>query len=324
MSAQGTIASKLSEEGVHPASDDEAWQESVFLAWYDRERGIGGIHRLGIEPNRGLSNMWCGIFRDGGKCFRHNDQGVPLKDYPGGKGFQCGPQAFFHNDRSIFWTLDDEDCQVRLELEDLPSGNLWTENTESMAAVSIIGHFHHHCRVRGTVTLEGKTFEIDGCAWRDHSWGPRHWGSILHHRCFSGSFSDDHAIDFYSLLDEHGALSRGGVIASDGEVKQVKDFHFTVAIDDDGLTAESADVTGTLPDGKPFAARFDLAGAVVVETREYVGIETVGTITLDSGETGFGYMAVSNNARAGRAQPPLSINAISQAGLSDRHPRAGA
>lgn len=310
------------EEGVHSSSDDAAWQESVFLAWHDPVRGVGGLHRIGTEINRGLSNMWCGVFRDGGACFRRNLDGVALQPYPEGKGFACGPQTFSHDDQALRWSLQEDDCNVQLEVTDLPSGDLWVSNTDSMMAVSVTGHFHHHCRVRGTVRLGNETFEVEGSGWRDHSWGPRHWDAILHHRCFSASFSDDYAIDFYSLLDAKGALSRGGVVARGGKVENVDDFTFTVAIDDDGLTAESADVQGRLPGGAPFAAHFDLAGAVVVQTREYVGIETVGTITLASGEKGFGYMAVSNNARGGLAQPPLAINAILEDGLSADHPRA--
>jgi hypothetical protein len=303
-------------EFVHQASADAAWQESVFIAWRDPKRRIGGVHRIGTEAQRGKSNMWCGVFREGVTCFRLNQEGEPFVPYPDSAGFICGPQRSFVEDEIVRWSLESNDCTVDLSVEDLPSGDLWVANTESLAKVSVTGHYHHHCRVRGRVRLGGETIPIDGFAWRDHSWGVRHWDGILHHRCFSASFGDDHAIDFYSLVDVQGALSRGGVVARGGRKEVIEDFRFTVALEDDGLTARSADVRGRYPSGELFAAHFDLTGAVVVQTREYLGIESVGEITLATGEKGFGYVAVSTNARSGRGVPPLVLAAVAKNGLT--------
>jgi hypothetical protein len=216
----------------------------------------------------------------------------------------------------VGWSLESSDCAVDLSVEDLPSGDLWVANTESMAKVSVTGHYHHHCRVRGNVRLAGEAIPIEGFAWRDHSWGVRHWDGILHHRCFSASFGDDHAIDFFSLVDVHGTLSRGGVVARGGRKEIIEDFRFTVALEEDGLTARSADVHGRYPSGEPLAAHFNLTGAAVVQTREYLGIESVGEIALATGEKGFGYVAVSTNARSGRGVPPLVVAAVSKNGLT--------
>lgn len=57
-----------SDEGTHePDSSDPDWQESVFVHWYDVGQKVGGVHRIGHEPNRaggrsivpgGVSGMW--------------------------------------------------------------------------------------------------------------------------------------------------------------------------------------------------------------------------------------------------------------------------
>jgi hypothetical protein len=44
-------------EFVHQASADEAWQESVFLAWRDPNRGIGGVRRLRVHIPRTTQNQ---------------------------------------------------------------------------------------------------------------------------------------------------------------------------------------------------------------------------------------------------------------------------
>lgn len=285
------------------------------MAWYDPVKGFGGIHRIGIEINRCVSNMWCGVFRNDGPRFRLNQDQVPLQLHPEGKGFICGPQSLTHDDSTVRWALDTPDCGVELEVIDHATGDLWTGANDAVMAVATTGHYHYHCAVRGRVRLGGEWVEVSGDGWRDHSWGPRHWDGILHHRCFSGFFTNGVSADFGSLLDAKGALSRYGTIVRDGVLQQIDDYTFTVAMDDDGLTARTADVAGRLPSGEPFLGRFELAGGAVVQTREYVGIETVGTVTMSSGETGFGYMAVSNNARAGRAHPPLAIHALGENGF---------
>jgi hypothetical protein len=62
-------------ERVHQASADEAWQESVFLAWRDPSRRIGGVHRIGTEAHRGKSNMWCGPFPGGRNMLSSESRG---------------------------------------------------------------------------------------------------------------------------------------------------------------------------------------------------------------------------------------------------------
>jgi hypothetical protein len=301
-------------ESVHPASADEAWQESVFLAWHDPIRRVGGLHRIGLEENRKTSNMWCGVFKEQGQCFRLNQEGVQFAKQTDGRAFICGPQRLLVEDDALRWSLETPECSMDIRMEDRRSGDLFGGNTAAMKAGTIADHYHMHCRVHGRVRLAEQTFEIDGSAWRDHSWGVRHWANIKHH-VLSASFADDHAIDFYAILDARGALSRGGMIAQSGRKTTIDDFRLTVAIDDDGVTARNANVDGRLPSGEPFSAHFDLAGAVLVQTRGFMGVEAVGKVTLSSGETGFGYMAVSNNPRGGRLDPPLVINAISQNGL---------
>ena len=39
------------DEGPHPASNNEWWQESVTLIWWDLDQYVGGFHRIGHEPN---------------------------------------------------------------------------------------------------------------------------------------------------------------------------------------------------------------------------------------------------------------------------------
>ena len=60
------------DEAPHDPGPDPAWQESVFLHWFDPKVGIGGIHRIGHEPAAGITALWCGVVADDGTRFRRS------------------------------------------------------------------------------------------------------------------------------------------------------------------------------------------------------------------------------------------------------------
>jgi hypothetical protein len=47
-------------------------------------------------------------------------------------------------------------------------------------------HYEQSMRVRGEVTIAGARFACDGGGHRDHSWGPRDWGTLQHMRWLTG------------------------------------------------------------------------------------------------------------------------------------------
>ena len=49
------------DEFPHPIGTDVNWQESVFIWWRDVRRPIGGIFRMGHEPNKGRAPIWFGV-----------------------------------------------------------------------------------------------------------------------------------------------------------------------------------------------------------------------------------------------------------------------
>src|ERR1700724_1144719 len=53
---------------------DEWWQDSAFLVWHAREAGIGGVTRIGHEPNHagGIAALWFGVMTTDGVRYRRN------------------------------------------------------------------------------------------------------------------------------------------------------------------------------------------------------------------------------------------------------------
>src|SRR3546814_11224313 len=52
------------DECPHAKTGNPAWQESVLMHWYDGKAGIGGLQRIGHEPNRdgGKAVLWSHVF----------------------------------------------------------------------------------------------------------------------------------------------------------------------------------------------------------------------------------------------------------------------
>ncbi|HLF41504.1 MAG TPA: hypothetical protein VI854_08525, partial [Acidimicrobiia bacterium] len=107
------------DELPHSPASDPDWQESVFLHWFDRSAGVGGVHRIGHEVPAGVAALWCGVFGEDGTRFRRSGA-APLKDddvridgfaAAGGAHrftFDGGPRLMVEEDR----------CRLDLRIED--------------------------------------------------------------------------------------------------------------------------------------------------------------------------------------------------------------
>jgi len=298
------------DEGVHPAGDDVDWQESVYLAWRDRDRGLGGNHRTGNEVNRGTANLWCGVYGDDGTRFRHNGEDLPLKSVTG-HGLGAGPQQLFHDGERLRFVLDGDGCRIAFEIVDDPAslaeaGASTFAGSKGAAGAIFSNNFHVFCRVRGTVELDGRTVEVDAPAWRDHSWGVRKWESFLASRSFSGSFRDTLQFRYGSMVGVNGSFFRAGGLTRDGVALDVASAAMLVHLDDDSVRCPSAEVRYDLADGSTTTVRIDTVGGMIGATRERYGWESVGDVTVDGEPGGWGFLEVNNNPRNGR-EPPAFV-----------------
>jgi hypothetical protein len=298
------------DEGLHPAGDDVDWQESVYLAWRDREHGLGGNHRIGNEENRGTANLWCGVYADGGTRFRHNGEDLALArlDEP---GLGAGPQRLFHDGDRLRFVLDGDGCRLDFEIDD--DAGTFTESGASTftgptgsAGTIFSNNFHVFCRVRGTAVLDGHTAEVDAPAWRDHSWGVRRWGSFLASRSFSGAFGNSLRFRYGSMVGANGSFFRHGGLVRDGAELAVASAQMLVHMDDDALRCPSAEVRYDLADGSTTSVRIDTIGGMIGATRERFGWESVGDVSVDGTPGGWGFLEVNNNPRHGE-QPPAFV-----------------
>jgi hypothetical protein len=295
------------DEGLHPASDDVDWQESVYLSWRDQEAGLGGNHRIGNELNRDSANLWCGVYHEGGTRFRHNDEDLPLRRLEE-HGLSAGPQMLFHDGARLRFVLDGDGCRMDLEIED-DAGSLTLTNAEAFAGSGgpagavFSNNFHTFCRARGTVTLNGHTAEIQARAWRDHSWGVRHWDSFLASRSFGGTFGESLQFRYGSMVGANGSFFRHGALIRDGQSSALAGAAMLVHLDDDSLRCPSAEVHYHLAGGGTTIIRIQTIGGMIGATRERFGWESVGDVLVDGEAGGWGFLEVNNNPRNGHHPP---------------------
>src|SRR5580658_10520232 len=243
MSILNTMPASVKDEGLHPAGDDADWQESVYLAWRDHRAGFGGNHRIGNEVNRGTANLWCGVYHDAGTRFRHNGEDLVL-EHPDEHGLSAGPHRLFHDGERLRFVLQGDGCVVDLEIDDDPDSfveaNAETfSGSRGSAGAIFSNNFHTFCMVRGTVTLDGRTEEVQGPGWRDHSWGVRRWESFLSSRSFGGTFGPSSHFRYGSMVGANGSFFRQGSLTRHGEPVAVAGTEMLVTVDDDSLRCPS-------------------------------------------------------------------------------------
>ena len=310
----------VADEGLHPPDDDVDWQESVYLAWRDRMVGLGGNHRIGNEANRDTANLWCGVYRDDGTRFRHNDEDLPLRRLDA-RGLSAGPQRLFHDGERLRFVLEGEGCRIELEVED--DADSLTEvdagafaGSKGSTGAIFSNNFHAFCRVRGTVVLDGDSVEIDAPAWRDHSWGVRRWDSFLASRSFGGSFGDSLQFRYGSMVGANNSFFRHGSLIQDGRPLDVTSASMLVGLDDDSLRCPSAEIRYELAAGGTTLVRVETIGGMIGATRERYGWESVGDVWVDGEPGGWGFLEVNNNPRNGRQPPAFALGDALTNGLT--------
>jgi hypothetical protein len=300
------------DEGLHPAGDDLDWQESVYLGWRDAQAGLGGNHRIGNELNRGTANVWCGVYQDDGTRFRHNAEQLPLVrlEHPGLSG---GPQQLFLDNEVLRFVLDGDGCRMDLEIVDDPASLVDSTGeafagSKGAAGAIFSSNFHVFCRVRGTVTLEGRASRIDAPAWRDHSWGVRRWDSFLASRSLGGSFGDSLQFNYGSMVGVNGSFFRHGSLVREGQRLPVASATMLVNVDDDSMRCPEAEVRYCMADGETTSIRIETIGGMIGVTGTRYGWESVGDVSVDGQPGGWGFLEVNNNPRNGHDPPTFVLS----------------
>lgn len=305
------------DERSHVPGDDEWWQESVFIQWFDPALGVGGVHRVGHEPNfdGGTAELTCLVFDRDGTAFRRGESGLPLRDPAELDGdFAAGGSRWTSGLDGPVFTVSEPDCELRLDVHDFyprtdffpPSGSLVDDIAKN--------HFEVSGRVTGRLVLDGRTYDVDGLCHRDHSWGIRRWDTVLSHRWVSGTFGPELSFGSISWHSADDHLVQAGYLVRNGEISYAESVDVVVHLEADGLTHRGGSITWTLTGGETFALECEAIAGVVTDHHGMVFVDSMCHVEWQ-GHKGTCDFEFSNNPRAGLRSPTLYLRAHSVDGM---------
>lgn len=83
--------------------------------------------------------------------------------------------------------------------------------------------FEQGGRIKGTMTIDGRTVKLDTIAQRDHSWGARNWQVNYHYKWFHAT-TPDSAVHFFKM-EYLGRSQTRGYVFRDGHMSQIKEVN---------------------------------------------------------------------------------------------------
>jgi len=306
------------DEGTHQVdTDDPHWQESVFVHWYDLAAGLGGVHRLGHEPNRGggKAALQCALFRADGLRYRRTDDELPLEEPTSERGFRAGGSNWHVDGEVPRVEVHEPGLDLELELHDFYPITSFFPTSGSLVEEFAAHHYESSGRARGTATIDGETVPIDATYHRDHSWGIRKTATLLTHRWVSGTFGP--ALSFGSTV-WHAAddsFVKVGYVVRDGEITMAEDVDVVTWLEADGYTHRGGVVTWYLPGGEELRLECHLIDAVVAALHSAKYVDAL-CRTEYQGRVGVCDFEISNNARNGSGVPSLALAANGANGFS--------
>lgn len=305
------------DEGHHPTGDDEVWQESVVLVWWDVAAEVGGMHRIGYEPNwrdGGQVSLWNNIF-SADAVFKRSAT-IPLTDVnPTGTTFTSGDGTcqFEYTDHAI-WTISEEEVQAELHVTDAHTPVDIYPKQSTLGQDFAPNHMEVGGTVRGTCTIDGRRYDVDGLAFRDHGWGTRQWDTLLSHRWVAGALAPDFsffAVSFHTTDDEivgFGCVIREGVLI-------YAQVDIVAYLEVDGLTHRGGRVTMSLTTGETLVLECDaLQKGAVSWIHGIACVDTMCRVTLGD-RVGMCDFEMTNNALRGSHQPRMAIGGYVENGL---------
>jgi hypothetical protein len=310
------------DELPHEVGEHPMWQESVFLTWGDRERGVFGFHRIGQEVNAnggaGLVTAWNGITTREGTRFRRYVLEELRPEDRHDRGFKASDGfSMDHDGTQTRWRIDDPDCSMDLTATDYtPRFDLYKDGgsvVDNFAA----GHIEVGSAIRGTVRLGDRHYDIDGLAYRDHSWGKRDRSTMLSHRWIAGTVGPELTFNATAWHGTDGSLRTYGIVCRNGEVSYARSVDIVVYVEIDAISHRGGLLRLELEDGELIEISAKLIDGFLTQHHNTGCVDTLCEVEWN-GLRGFCDLEMSTNPRAGTGPISGLVRAGNQNGLSTR------
>jgi hypothetical protein len=305
------------EIGQHPL-----WQESVFLTWSDTKSGLFGFHRIGQECNSnggtGMVTAWNGVTsREGTRFRRYLFQPLRPQDRPD-NGFAAGDLSRVTFDGTTTrWTMNDPECALNLVSRDFtPRFDLYKDGGTVVNDFAQ-GHIEVGGTIQGSVQLGGRSIDINGLAYRDHSWGKRDRSTMLSHRWIAGTVGPALTFNATAWHGVDGSLRTYGIVCRDGEIVYAKEVDIVIFMEIDALSHRGGILRMVLEDGDVIEIKPKLIDAFMTQHHNTGCVDGMCEVTW-KGFSGFCDLEVSTNPRAGTGPIVSLVRATMTDGITKR------
>lgn len=308
------------DEGCHDYGPDELWQESVVMFWWDKKVGVGGLHRIGHEPNvKGSPQvmLWNYIFHEG-KVYK-NEACLPLREMDRGPNFLgCGDDScrFEFGDHAK-WTINAADIEAELHVYDSHTPVDVYPKSGMLATDVAPNHMEVAGFIKGNVSIAGKECAVDGLAFRDHGWGNRDWSAFVGHRWVAGVLEDGSMVFGQTFHSRDDNIVKFGVLIRDGELIYADQVDIIVYLEADGISHRGGFLEMTLQSGE--LVRLDakpLSKGVISWIHGIASVDVICDVSVGDLK-GICNFEVSSNPLRGKQKPTLALTAAIENGWSN-------
>ncbi|HEY2658343.1 MAG TPA: hypothetical protein VGI79_01375 [Caulobacteraceae bacterium] len=313
----------------HAPGPESLWQESDWLTFYDPDAGVGGVYRIGRQPNRGKGQPNLFVFARGGQRFLMKDLG--------GRGLDCdlGPGDLWESGYRVAGHQVDAlgggrmryrwnypETYAELEFHDAfytPRGWAAAEKgAEIIAWLNPDGHLECAGRVTGKVKIGDQSYDIDCMGHRDRSWGYRESYMPKMKRTLGGWGTTGAGFSFATMLLhlKSGERLVTGFVHRNGHEEDIVDIRFLSTLDSDLLSPVAGVMLLTLESSELIRIDCEIAQSHAGYAPG-IAFNSVGVFWRD-GVRGFcDFSAMANPGRAEHLPDAAEVTlATVQAGLS--------
>ncbi len=233
------------DEYTHAPDAASNYNESMYFNVFDPARKIGGWFRLGNRPNEGQAEMTtCLYLADGRVAFMYgrpkiaankamNAGGMKIEvvepfkklkvTYDGKACVLTNPFDMAEPSKA-FRENPTVDCKVELDYEGVSpmyGGETVREDGKPLdidpEKSFAKAHYEQHMAAKGSFTIGGEKFVVEGFGLRDKSWGPRYWQAINWYRWCPMNFGRDFGMMLSIVAGTEGKPRQGGMVFKDGK-----------------------------------------------------------------------------------------------------------
>ena len=153
-----------SDENPHPPGLEQNWQESFLVHFWDPHLSVGVYVRIGHEPNfnGGVLRLFSNVITPNG--IFHRVEEVPLRAgdvSANGISADGGALNYAFDGTRIRWHVAEPGVTADLEIEDFHAAIDGYPKSGKLSEY-VAQHVEVACRVTGTVTTQGKAYQVDG------------------------------------------------------------------------------------------------------------------------------------------------------------------